>query len=148
MPYIWSSVWTVEFWFRGLCVSLFLFGVSYYAVRFGPQIEKVLGHTIAAMLADFSVFVVPGLAISAIICAAAILGLLIRRPIVWFASSMMNLAFLIEEGARPFYFAGLCGIALLAISVRMKHIISGALGAALVAAAFSHWVGPITLPKW
>lgn len=52
-----------------------------------------------------------------------------------------------EKGTLPFYITGLVGFVLLAISLRTKHAIVGALGAALVATAFSHWVGPITFPK-
>jgi hypothetical protein len=51
------------------------------------------------------------------------------------------------EGSPPFYLAGLVGFVLLAISTKYKHVIIGTLGAGLVAAAFSHWVGPITFPK-
>jgi hypothetical protein len=49
--------------------------------------------------------------------------------------------------AFPFIFSGLVGSALLFVSVIQKNTILGTLGAGLVAAAFSHWVGPITFPK-
>jgi archaellum biogenesis protein FlaJ (TadC family) len=47
----------------------------------------------------------------------------------------------------PYYFAGFTGFALLTVSIFKKNAIVGSLGAALIAAAFSHWVGPITFPK-
>ena len=52
-----------------------------------------------------------------------------------------------ELPALPFYIAGLVGFVLLFLSVQSKSAIIGALGAGLVAAAFSHWVGPITFPR-
>jgi hypothetical protein len=51
----------------------------------------------------------------------------------------------IEQGSFPFFVAGIVGFLLLFISVRAKHIVIGGLGAALVAAAFSHWVGPVNI---
>lgn len=49
--------------------------------------------------------------------------------------------------ATPFFTTGLIGFALLGLSQRWKNQIVAILGAALVAAAFSHWIGPITFPK-
>lgn len=51
----------------------------------------------------------------------------------------------IDQGSFPFYLAGAVGFVLLFISMRVKNagaLIVGVLGAALVAAAFSHWLWP------
>jgi hypothetical protein len=53
---------------------------------------------------------------------------------------------MLANGTLPFYLSGAVGFVLLGISVWKKHAIIGALGAGLVAAAFSHWVGPISFP--
>jgi hypothetical protein len=52
-----------------------------------------------------------------------------------------------EQGTLPFYIAACVGFVLLAISIKTKNAIISALGAALIAAGFSHWIGPITFPK-
>jgi hypothetical protein len=49
--------------------------------------------------------------------------------------------------ALPFIVAGIVGFVLLGLSVYFKHSVLGVVGGGLVAAAFSHWVGPITFPK-
>ena len=49
--------------------------------------------------------------------------------------------------ALPFIIAGIVGFALLGASVYFNHAVIGLVGGGLVAAAFGHWVGPITFPK-
>jgi hypothetical protein len=74
-----------------------------------------------------------------VIIGAMFLALLSLIGHIW-----ATISWVAAEGTLPFYFAGLVGFILLAISVSKKNTIIGALGAGLVATAFSHWIGPIT----
>jgi FtsH-binding integral membrane protein len=49
--------------------------------------------------------------------------------------------------ALAFIIAGIVGFVLLGASVYFNHTVLGVVGGGLVVTAFSHWIGPITLPK-
>ena len=72
------------------------------------------------------------------------IGSMIFDFVRWIATGVWHA---LSAESFPFLTAGLVGLVLISVSIKFKHGVAGMVGGGLIIAAFSHWVGPITLPK-